>query len=318
VNDVSDSSSLETLRAVHDLSRLEPKRLVERRPEPCLLVELVPAEDSGSATIPGAYVDAATGDIVQPDDAEVVVVHAGTWRVVASLAGEAKTDGGEYRWQEAQEFDRRGIDPDDIYSPFIRGGLILCRLNVRKRRDARFAPRWLIPREWEEDVVRAFGASDEWQDLVRDATGKADRGRLERLWAGRNAFLAALAVTRLRERMTPSDALELLRAGDGRGDVRRAVLAHAALAGAETPEDAADMAGRVVEEAGSEVVAGLALAAAALAVFAADARERSAGGAALVRIGDARRRDVGSKIEREDAELVDRLVAAFAPSPAAR
>src|SRR4051794_707217 len=83
-------------RAVHDLAAL---RFADYEPggrPPWILATRAPGPRSGSATIPGGYIEAETGKLVVPEGAMTVLVKEGTWKALSSSPPGAHPASGSY------------------------------------------------------------------------------------------------------------------------------------------------------------------------------------------------------------------------------
>src|SRR6266699_2614025 len=87
-------------RAVYDTASLRfGDFIVEGRPAWVVAI-VIPGPTSGSATVPGAYINAETGQFVTPGNAQTVLVKEGKWRALAASQGSAQYGEGAYSWTE--------------------------------------------------------------------------------------------------------------------------------------------------------------------------------------------------------------------------
>lgn len=125
------------VRAAHDAAIWQRQMYAADDTANWLIIRFEPSTDSGTATIPGGYINAETGELKMPAGAQTAIVKSGRWHRVDGTAPEAA---GEYHWFEPIVEGKRRLEPEDVYSPFVHGGTLL------------FAP------DWEADGIEQFGA----------------------------------------------------------------------------------------------------------------------------------------------------------------
>ena len=200
---------LHAARAVHDTASVRfTDFAIDGRPS-WVLATVTPSPRSGSATIPGAHLDARTGEVVAPSGARAVLVKEGTWKpVVAARPSQAMTQ-NTYSWTESLAQRKRTLLPEDYYSPFTHGGAILCRPTPGAAGIDQFGPvRVLLP-GWEGYVPSASAFAEGYPALLTDgAVGPADGAQIDQLASQDNKLLAVLAFRSLLRggRMNPSVA----------------------------------------------------------------------------------------------------------------
>jgi hypothetical protein len=211
-----ESRLLHDARAVHDTASLR-FRDFETNGEPSwVLATVTPAPRSGSATVPGAYIKADTGELVMPGAAETVVVKAGSWKAEAA-ARAGQSTGGTYDWTEPLE-EKRTLLPEDYYSPFVHGGTMLCRPTSSAPGIEQFGPVHLLFPEWGQYVTAASAFTQRHRALFEaDQLGPTAVAELEQLLSQDNALLAVLAFRALSQggRMTSNLVRELLARAEG-------------------------------------------------------------------------------------------------------
>lgn len=176
-------------RAVHDSATL---RLSDYdKSGGWFVAEVIPDKGSGSATIPGAYIDAHSGNLVNPGEADTVVVKKGRWRAVGSAKGSTRTS-GSYSWHEPQDPVSRVRNPEDVYSPFALGGTIVFRPTPRHDDVQWFGANHLIFPEWAHYAVETFNAAPRLQQAL-SAVGEANSDELKQLLGAENSVSATLA-----------------------------------------------------------------------------------------------------------------------------
>jgi hypothetical protein len=115
------------------------------------VLRLVPEEESGSTTIPGAYIQG--GRVVAPEGAQSADIKSGTWSVLA-FPGKTPHPDGRYSWQDPLQRSRV-ITPEDLYSPFINGGIVLCKPPSAGKSMQEFNPVFLLFPDWVSFVTPA-------------------------------------------------------------------------------------------------------------------------------------------------------------------
>ena len=153
----AQTAVLHDARAVHDCSRMALAALMANGRPVWLVLDIVPGERSGSATIPNAHIDADTGKLVMPPDSKTVVIKEGRWRVVASAQPPNRTE-GQYSWTEPIEI-KRTLDREDLYSPFVHGGKILSLLVSNADGIHEFGPITVLPDDFDRAVPGAFATA---------------------------------------------------------------------------------------------------------------------------------------------------------------
>ncbi len=244
-------------RAVADATRADPG---PAGPGQVLAVlRTSPAGHSGSASVDGVFLDAATGRLVDSSGAPAglagrpaILRYEGDYEVLAVLSGPDGLLPGRYAWTEPLAEGRRGITPAEVYDPFARPAVVTCRYDPAAP-GAPFDWVRLLPEGWQAHAAAAARAAAE-PDAATARHWLSDPNDL--LFA-RGAW--ALART---------GQLDSRLAGSARGHARgyrRAALHYAALAGGQTPGEAdalaEDLAGR---DAGQRRAAALGLLAARL------------------------------------------------------
>ena len=126
-----------------------------------MVAQIVPGPYAGSATIPGAYIRSSSGEIVNQASAPPALICEGKWERLSAVRGAAPRTGG-YDWtQPLEERLRTVVRPDDVYAPFVEGGVIVCQYTADAAGRDRFEPHWLLPRAWASAVKPAMDAFGE-------------------------------------------------------------------------------------------------------------------------------------------------------------
>ena len=159
-----------------------------------MLARLAPGSHSGASTTVGGWcIDAATGKTVSRPGAYLATTKEGSWRCVAWLKGRGVADQGRYSWYARQNSWERILKPEQLFSPFIKGGLILCRFHPQAKGAAQFDPVYVIPDRFVPHVKTAFELLAKTPGLFAQPPGPPQQRRLAELAAGDNPVLAILA-----------------------------------------------------------------------------------------------------------------------------
>lgn len=179
-------------RAVHDVATLQLSDYRIQAGSSWIVATLAPAADSGAATIPGAYVEAETGQLVNVDQHEPVVMKQGRWQAQAAGDAQAPTQ-GRYAWTEPMDRPMRKLAPEDLYSPFAHGGTVLFQWRAS---DDGAPPRHahLLFPEWAPYAAQALRASAHLSQTLAEVGAAAPaRAEATQLVVGPNAVSATLA-----------------------------------------------------------------------------------------------------------------------------
>ena len=137
-------------RAVHDAATLSWTKLTEGRQPRWVVARVNPAPQSGSTTIPGAVIRTDTGQLSVPAGAVPVMLRLGSWSPMAG--SDPAITGGAYTWTEMLEEHKRTLVPEDFYSPFAKGGVIVFRPAVQASGRDQFVAAHLVFDEWASSV----------------------------------------------------------------------------------------------------------------------------------------------------------------------
>jgi hypothetical protein len=185
-----EQAALHDARAIHDLATLRFPSYRGRDAQPqWVLARIDASPQSGSATIPGAVL--RDGKLIAPPNTPPVIMKLGAWIRLAGEGG-ADTAGSAYSWTEPMDEEKRRLSPEDRYSPFASGGLVLFNPEPSRSGAAAFAQAAVVFSDWAGDAPA--GAR-----LLRDfapAIEKAESSQLSRLLAHQNRFLASAAFRR--------------------------------------------------------------------------------------------------------------------------
>ena len=153
---------LHDVRAVHDAAIL-PFALDNLPDAKWLIMRITPAPDSGAAESAGTavdiqsgqVVDTTTGQAVSPRAAPLALKKSGRWELVSALAPSVLQRNGTYAWGQPL-LRGRCIQPEDLYSPFITGGIALCRHHSHTSGSKEFDPVYLLPPHWGSETKEAY------------------------------------------------------------------------------------------------------------------------------------------------------------------
>ena len=181
---------LHDARAIHDTGTLSILAFTPGRGGFVVAV-IAPAEGSGGGTIPGAYINSDTGQFVSPPGAALVVNKSGKWQLIAS--SRRGMTGGVYSWSDPPAGMKRITDPEDHYSPFVRGGSIVFRPHGEAGKAGYFEDPHLLFDNWIGDFAPAVRLVEEHPALFsKDVKPEAD-SQLLSIVRGPNRLLAVEA-----------------------------------------------------------------------------------------------------------------------------
>ncbi|HEV2682490.1 MAG TPA: hypothetical protein VGV14_18450 [Rhodanobacter sp.] len=180
-------------RTVHDTATL---RLADYRiaaESGWIVATVTSTPDSGSAVVPGAYIEAETGRYVSPEHSEMVLTKKGNWHAVASGDANAPTS-GPYAWTEPMESRARTLSPEDFYSPFAHGGTIVFQFEPHADAAQRFGACRLIFPEWAQATADSLKTSAHITELLAKlATQPQSTTEATQVVLGSNGISATLA-----------------------------------------------------------------------------------------------------------------------------
>jgi hypothetical protein len=203
-------------RALRDTAHLSFPEFDDQGLPGWVVATVTPEPESGSATVPGAYINAETGKFTAPDDAAAIVLKKGGWKKL-SAAKSAQSDSGLYSWNEPFEQEKRTLMPEDYYSPFAFGGTIVFRPTPDESDLEQFGPVHLIFPEWAKYVGDAAKIFEQHKDrFEKDQPAAYDASQLEQLLAHDNPLVRVFAFRRLVElgKMTTTIAEDQIRRAD--------------------------------------------------------------------------------------------------------
>lgn len=185
-------------RAVRDIASLRPEDYGLQGHPAWVVAKVTPGPDSGASSVPGAFVDGQTGKIVQPPGTQAVVTKDGTWKALMTAPQSSQYAGGSYSWSERLAQRKRSLSPEDYYSPFVSGGIVLFRPLPGASEMDQFEPARLLFSDWGQYVAPAFDFVRQHSRLFDEVKLSPDEiTQLTRLLSERNGLLAVLAFRQL-------------------------------------------------------------------------------------------------------------------------
>jgi hypothetical protein len=148
------------VRAVIDVCDIDLDRAGASGTGASVVLSATPDPHSGSATIPGVFIDGETGrpvdraggpaDLSQPP----MLLREGRFQILTVLAGSAARREGRYSWMQPLVILTRGVSRQAIFDPFALGGTVVCRYYPGAAA-APFEDIRLLPEGWQTQVADA-------------------------------------------------------------------------------------------------------------------------------------------------------------------
>ena len=219
---------LHDARAAHDIGSFRFANFETDGLPSWVVATLNPDPDSGSATIPGGFIKAETGEVVVPEGAAAVVLKKGKWQALAA-ASPTQSVLGTYSWSEPLEEEKHVLTPEDYYSPFAYGGTVVFRPSPVAHDIKELEPVNLLFLEWGKLVEPAFVLSGGDSILYGKSGQITDANRLKQLIPHQNGLIATFALRELLRapQTTPQDVYASLETQDDR---RRSIFTYAMIA----------------------------------------------------------------------------------------
>jgi hypothetical protein len=279
---------LHDARIAHDTATINFTEYEKDGEQSWVVAIVTPDEDSGSATIQGGYINAESGDVVVPQDAESVVIKKGKWQKVITAAQNLR-DAGEYSWSEPLEQEKRFLIPEDYYSPFAYGGTMIFMPTPDAEGIEQFGPVRMIFPDWVDYVQPAFKLYSQGENILfQSIKTKEELEKAKQYLESDNALIATTAFRELirSQKIDAQTAATYLIKTAGR---RRSVFAHIMLSNydPEKNDNWAGIVGSVIQGMQkSAQIRNVALGAFAIALFQSDSQLVSEARAVLISARD--------------------------------
>jgi hypothetical protein len=195
-------------RAVHDTAMIRFDQ--DHSPDvenskPWVVVRITAAPGSGSAREldtavdirSGLLISTRTGQPVSGENTQTVIGEEGTWQVVLTLEPFDHARYGTFSWREPVSNRERKLRPCDVYSPFAKGGVILCKIHPEDHGPSHFNPVHLIPAGWEQSLEVGYDIVRENRRVFYDPLTPDRQTALVRLVSAQNPIAALIAFRQL-------------------------------------------------------------------------------------------------------------------------
>ena len=235
---------LHDLRAVYDMGNLHLDPAAKVGDHPWSVVRLTPDPHSGSETSVGVARNIETGELVEVGTGKPVAagtavqpgtIEEGSWALITRIGALRGKQHGRYKWIKPTDYHDRKLEPDDIYRPFAKGGIVLCRHNPQVEGTAQFDAVSLLPPGWETDVQPAFDALQKNKALSKTPTSAAGKASLQPMLANDNPIISSIAFRSLVE-LGSLDSKTFQQSLSRTTNYRRAVFMYVALVHAPAAE----------------------------------------------------------------------------------
>lgn len=198
---ISGSAQVELLhdmRAVHDMAVLDPGAAFGR----LVVLRINPSRESGAGQVP------------ERKDAPATIVETGTWELLDALGRNGIAPRGTFHWSKALRTHVNRLTAEDYYSPFSKGGIILCELDPERSGMEQFQRVSLLPASWERAPATAFEAVRKQRDAFREPPSSGVRHVLSSMAAGGEPLLAIMAFRRLLRTLNATELNALVTGSD--------------------------------------------------------------------------------------------------------
>ncbi len=141
------------MRTVHDTAVF---RLADYGPtvgDGWVIAAFEPASDSGVSNVPGEYVQAETGKVVQPAGSQTMVRMKGAWRVIEAADGSLPAS-TPYDWSKPLLHRVRVKQPENYYPLFTAGGAAVFEWEPTAQGEQQFGAVRMIYPEWARDAAQ--------------------------------------------------------------------------------------------------------------------------------------------------------------------
>lgn len=197
------STRVETVRipefVARDVRIVDDSALIPLQSPPqkhgLFLASIDAAYNSGDTIAEGPYINAKTGEYVEPPGSKYEMIIRGELKVVAPVFGVEPFRHMPYRWKVRE----MRPDPEDAayYSPFRSGGIALLGYDDAEAGARQFNPTYLLPTEWADDVAPAYQYVGKHASTFDVKTAPRHRTELRQLMASPNPVLGVFAARTL-------------------------------------------------------------------------------------------------------------------------
>ena len=191
---------LHDARAVHDTASIRYRDFVVQGEPTWIVAGVSPGARAGSGIIPGASIDADKGKLRMPDNATPELLKEGTWKAVASSSDARQPASGMYASSEPVGRQKRILEPEDYYSPFLEGGTVIFKPVAGATGMDQFASAHLLFDDWGKFVGPTFEYLATHPEVSSGGDLTPDlAAQLSQILLGKNPLLALLVFRHLQE-----------------------------------------------------------------------------------------------------------------------
>jgi hypothetical protein len=271
------------VRIAYDMTQLRLEAIPKRDAPGWAVLRVNPGPLSGMRTGKGVYVQAETGRIITPPGGgQPIIRREGTWEDASGLQVPATAfpAKGTYGWYKPWKLLRRPYqEPDQVFSPFVGGGVVLCKLPPKLEGEVEFRTAYMIPPDWAGSVSPAYKVLADRPSLFEGPLVPANVDQLIQLARDQNPLVSVTAFRRLIELRDGLDQQSLPILRESR-DSTRGILLYMVMAVTKRMDEKTAFAeiGRGIESAATEsALEPTAVAAFAVAMLGPDSDRREFG-----------------------------------------
>ena len=199
--------------SIRDASEFDPECIMSSDLRNWLLVQIIPAPESGTGSSTDWEKDPQTDAWRLRKEASVTLLVKGRINILAELSGTG-SQSESYDWTEALQINPFSHSaPIDNTNPFGRGGVAVLRHNRNQSNASRFESISLFPVNWTQAVVEACAYFKEHPKALSHKSHDETVKALRALRAVNNPVLSTVSFRRLvtDDLMTADEYRELLR-----------------------------------------------------------------------------------------------------------
>lgn len=224
------------LRAVHDIGTFHPDISATADDRRWAALHINPDTYSGSETLIGAAINSKTGEFIEAATGKPAgdmsfplgISEKGSWTLITRIGASRGKQKGGYEWTKPLNQNDRKLEPEDIYRPFSKGGVILCRHDPQVGGAGQFDSVNLLPRGWESDIRPAFDSLRKNNALFAAPASAKEIASLGAMLRDKNRIISSIAARSLAESGN-LDSQTLQQALSKSAGYQRAVLMYVAL-----------------------------------------------------------------------------------------